>query len=784
MHLRLKESGNDLQPDSSLFVEDHGFKVSSLALKNGEGDDGDDDDAGLVFLRTDIRLEILLRDPSKSEGLAASHDNSSSASDRDTVMCVQIPQDARLMDLKTLIRDKVDPWLSPESFHLFLNGKPLAHDYNKNMLDCGIHHNSRLELVRAEVTQTAGTMGLSLPSTTGAATLEGGQEYEDPSDTMPLVSDNTNATKQGDLSMSASPSRGGRSLDCFLEDAYREHDSMFSVCHQWKYWMIMLSLGISNSSDASEILCLSYILSDSTFADSMLLDSDWRGGLLAAAVFAGMLVGGLFVGTLGDWKGRRPMLIFGLLLNMTAGILSCFAPNVFVLTGIRTIAGVGIGATVPPLFTLVAELAPPSNRGFCVTFCASFWMVGSVFVAVAAIYFLKKDDNDTAFDTTNDSDRFWVAWRSFALACAVPSALGAAMVHWLVPESPRFLALQGRFDEAAASANLLGSSLQCNSPNLHRWELEEQFGESSHSASNNHPSEGSSGTTTARWIRMAMLDFFVSAGKLYTPSLRQTTWPLQMVWFSLSFGSYGLMTWINTLFFAIHLEDVYFNALLFALSNLPGNLFTAFFMDRAGRAQLLVGSILSASLSLLSFAAFANASDQTHPPSTYGVVLSACSFQCFTVAAWNTIDVMTSELFPTTVRSTGMGVCAASGRIGAMLAQFVNGSLVGRPVRLLVVASITLAMGAMTPFLLPQRGDMTGQPVQDDYGKTISSRKDSESTLELSGEDPPCADSNSSGKDRVQAPPSSSDSCLSRRERVSQPVGLKSYQRVSGEPQW
>lgn len=399
----------------------------------------------------------------------------------------------------------------------------------------------------------------------------------------------------------------------------------------------------------------------------MLLDSNWRGGMLAAAVFAGMLMGGLIVGTLGDWKGRRPMLIFGLCLNMVAGILSALSPNVIVLAFIRMVAGVGIGATVPPLFTLVAELAPPSERGFCVTFCASFWMVGSVFVALMGIFFLKKEvdgDNGNDWDNTDTGDgenqQFMtflfepVAWRVFAMTCALPSALGGVMVYFLVPESPRFSALENRFDEALASANLLGSSLQYSGPLLHRWELEQQFGSACNSSANYHPSQSfddidentaSSWAILIRWIRMGIADFFASAGKLYTPSLRQTTWPLQMVWFSLSFGSYGLMTWINTLFFAVHLEDVYFNALLFALANLPGNLFTAFLMDRAGRAQLLVGSILSASMSLLSFAAFANTSpEDTAPPNTYGIVLSACSFQCFTIAAWvSRVDIRVSE---------------------------------------------------------------------------------------------------------------------------------------------
>jgi hypothetical protein len=84
---------------------------------------------------------------------------------------------------------------------------------------------------------------------------------------------------------------------------------------------------------------------------------------------------------------------------------------------------------------------------------------------------------------------------------------------------------------------------------------------------------------------------------------------------------------------------------------------------------------------------------------------------------------MTSELFPTTVRSSGMGMCAASGRVGAMVAQFVNGALIADPVRLLLVASVTLLLGALTPSLLPGGGDMTGQPVHDFVDTDIATHR-------------------------------------------------------------
>jgi VNT family MFS transporter (synaptic vesicle glycoprotein 2) len=493
-----------------------------------------------------------------------------------------------------------------------------------------------------------------------------------------------------------------RSLDAFLETAYNSTSII-----KWQYWIIMLSLGVANSSDASEILCLSYILSDSSFQDAMLQDTAWRAGILAGSVFLGMLLGGLFIGTLGDWFGRKPMLLVGLLCNCIAGILSAVCQNAIQLSLVRMVAGVGIGATVPPLFTLVTELAPPSRRGFFVTVAASFWMVGSIYVALTALVFLAGMGASS--------------WRLFAVACALPSALGAGLVATLVPESPRFLALQGKTEEGVNIANHLAR--QMNHTSAPPWTLPEalqQFPrQSGHQPPVPRASFGSSSSIivdSMRAMREAWSDFSQSTSKLYSLQLKRTTLPLQMVWFTLSFGSYGILTWINTLFVAVHLENVYRNALLFAISNLPGNILSAMFMDRIGRAAMLVSSVLAAAMSLVVFAVFARDNGTASIHHTGGIVTSACCFQAFTIAAWNAIDCMTSELFPTTVRSTGTGVCAASGRIGALMAQFVNGALVGNPVRLLLVASFTLVLGAITPFLLPN-ADMTLQPLEDDLAK-------------------------------------------------------------------
>jgi MFS family permease len=139
-------------------------------------------------------------------------------------------------------------------------------------------------------------------------------------------------------------------------------------------------------------------------------------------------------------------------------------------------------------------------------------------------------------------------------------------------------------------------------------------------------------------------------------------------------------------------------------------------MDRTGRSSLLIGSIMAASMSLFAFAyvaAIDNKNDASASLPRGWIVVAACSFQCFTIAAWNCIDVMTSELFPTKVRSTGMGICAATGRIAALLAQFINGATVQHPSLLLCIAAVTLAVGGTTPALLPQGADKTGKVMTD-----------------------------------------------------------------------
>jgi len=502
----------------------------------------------------------------------------------------------------------------------------------------------------------------------------------------------------------------------------------------------LLALCISNSSDATEILMLSFLLADSKFRIDMLSSdggedssSSMEGAkYLASSIFAGMLIGGTVLGFLSDRIGRRPVLLFGLVLNGVAGMcssLSVFSPSLVSLTVWRFLAGVGIGSSVPPLFTLVSEWSPKECRGLFVTAVASFWMVGSVFVSSIAWCLFQLNPTLGL-----------PIWRIFAAICALPSLLGALMVYNYVPESPRYLSAPDNrdYDLAAKVCNrmamLLGVRVRVTPDTeksdsdvigtafdnrvVHLLTKDELL---SHYHQNDTGNFNSCHSTRSQ-LNQDIASAFVSLQTLYSSRLLpRTTLPLQLLWFCLSFATYGITTWINTLFVQIQLENLYTSSFLFALATLPGNIVTLLYSDKVGRKKILIGSLIGASCGLVMFAITVYAGgardDKGEQVSstarTFVILCATCAFQAFGTMSWNVIDILSSELFPTSVRSAGMGLCTATGRLGGILAQCVNANLIDdTPVRVLVIASISLLFGSGAPLILER--DMTMEELKDD----------------------------------------------------------------------
>ncbi len=160
-----------------------------------------------------------------------------------------------------------------------------------------------------------------------------------------------------------------------------------------------------------------------------------------SAGFLGLLVGSLLAGFVGDLKGRRVAYQINLLLFGGFTFLGAFAPNMAVLSLCRLGAGLGLGAEIVTGFAMVNEFAPMNRRGH---WCAIVSLVANCGVPIAMLLCA------------------WIiprwSWRPLFVAIG----LVAAIIWWLrrdIPESPRWLAVRGRYDEADAIVKQLEATV-------------------------------------------------------------------------------------------------------------------------------------------------------------------------------------------------------------------------------------------------------------------------------------------------------------------------------------
>jgi MFS family permease len=403
---------------------------------------------------------------------------------------------------------------------------------------------------------------------------------------------------------------------------------------------IVLSLAMGNAADAVEIICVGFIMSE------MHDISSYNKEFLSAAVFMGMLFGGISCGYLSDKFGRHPCLMYSLALNTIAGIASAGAPNIYALIACRVVGGIGIGGSVPVVFSLGAEIFPAATRGTYLSVIASFWMVGAIFTALSA--WLMLGDN-----YYGDKIMPGVGWRPFAVVSALPAIVAMLLCYLYIPESPRFLINMKRYEEAAAVVNSI-SAVQIEAADLDPSSscdaisslcddgadarkdfpqgavVSEMHYSVSNSASYVPIAPGSSSInmrTSLGQVKEASALSILFQGKLL-----RTSCTLIVIWFTLSFGSYGMSTWISELFADVGIGNPYAATFIFAMANLPGNLISMLYIETFGRRWLLSAGMCLAGASALGFAF------DTSIPAV--VVLCASLFNGFSVIGWNSLDCL------------------------------------------------------------------------------------------------------------------------------------------------
>jgi len=162
--------------------------------------------------------------------------------------------------------------------------------------------------------------------------------------------------------------------------------------------------------------------------------SDAEKGLVSAAAIVGAIFGAGLLGPLGDKIGRRRIFQFDLALFVVFSVLSAAAPNLWWLIAFRLVLGVAIGLDYPIAAGYLAEVLPARGRGRWLTAAFSLQAGGIMLGALIGVVVL---------ELAPDVD----SWRIMLGVGAVP-ALVIMLFRRGTPESPRWLAQNGRADEA------------------------------------------------------------------------------------------------------------------------------------------------------------------------------------------------------------------------------------------------------------------------------------------------------------------------------------------------
>ena len=197
----------------------------------------------------------------------------------------------------------------------------------------------------------------------------------------------------------------------------------------------MLGLGLVWILDGLEVTIVG-ILGGRFTEEASLGISDSQAIWAGSIYVAGACVGALFFGHLTDRFGRKKLFMLTLALYLVATILTAFSQTYLWFAVCRFFAGAGIGGEYAAINSAIDELIPARVRGRVdLLINGSFWL-GTAFGSVLSLWLL--DTGTFGVDT---------GWRiAFGLGAIL--GIGVLVVRRFVPESPRWLFIHGRKEEA------------------------------------------------------------------------------------------------------------------------------------------------------------------------------------------------------------------------------------------------------------------------------------------------------------------------------------------------
>ena len=202
------------------------------------------------------------------------------------------------------------------------------------------------------------------------------------------------------------------------------------------HWLVVIGLGTVWILDGLEVTIVGSIGGRLTESGSGITLDAGQIGTAAAFYVAGACTGALFFGQLTDRFGRKKLFLVTLAVYISATVATAFSFAPWYFYAARFFTGAGIGGEYAAINSAIDELIPARVRGRVDLMINGSYWIGAAGGALAALFFL-----DTALFAAD------FGWR---LAFGVGAALGVGilLVRRAVPESPRWLFIHGREEEA------------------------------------------------------------------------------------------------------------------------------------------------------------------------------------------------------------------------------------------------------------------------------------------------------------------------------------------------
>ncbi len=414
-------------------------------------------------------------------------------------------------------------------------------------------------------------------------------------------------------------------------------------------WMIFSICALTMVVDGFDAQAIGYVAPD--LVKSMHLAPQLLGPIFTAGLF-GMALGNLAFGLLSDRLGRRLVLILSLLLFGCLTMAKALADTGTQILVLQFLAGLGIGGAYPNAIALASEYAPGPRRSVIVTGTAMGYLLGTVLGGFLAAFLLPV-----------------YGWRGvFVIGGSIPLVIAAFAAAGL-PNSVRQLVLKhAAGDEVARIVRRLAPDAPIRPGQAYMVD--------------EPPATG-----------FPVASLFREGRGIYTMLIWATV-------FSILMASYFVFSWLPTLFnqAGLPVQLSVFAATAFPIGSGLGSVALAPLLKRPG-ALLGVAAmcaVFTISLALMGHATF------SYP------LLIAVVFICgLGNGAQGITHALNVAVYPTLIRSTGVGWASGIGRLGSMMGPLLGGMLIAWKwglIEILYAAAVpagiaTLATAAM--FLLP-----------------------------------------------------------------------------------